>query len=82
MEDGLDGNTNSNGTDGYGGNQPEWAAIMKYDPAKTEVSVFLAARGRHEVACAQFAPVIEEFRNVGRSKERSPNRLSRYRLHK
>ncbi|KAL7550475.1 hypothetical protein ACHAWF_013697 [Thalassiosira exigua] len=49
------------GGDGGGDEEPDWDAIMKHEPAKSEVPAFLAARGRREAACARFGAAIDEY---------------------
>ena len=62
-EGGGDLGADNDGRDEGGGEgDPDWDAIMKHEPAKTEVPVFLAARGRREASCARFAAAIEEFK--------------------
>lgn len=70
---------NSNGG-GTGGNQnvegksisrddpceeePDWDAIMKHEPAQTEVPKFLEARSRREAAESRFATAIEDYSSL------------------
>jgi len=58
---GNDTNANNDGGNEGGEEEPDWDAIMKHEPARTEVPIFLAARGRREAACSRFASAIEEF---------------------
>lgn len=57
-----DEDVKTNGVGGEGGEEePDWDAITKHDPARTEVPIFLAAKSRREAACARFSSAIEEF---------------------
>ncbi|KAL7533120.1 hypothetical protein ACHAXR_005054 [Thalassiosira sp. AJA248-18] len=62
---GANANNNGSGNEGKGEEEePDWDAIMKHEPARTEVPTFLAARGRREAACSRFEFAIEEFQTT------------------
>eukprot|EP00804_Cyclotella_cryptica_P027432 CCRYP_008839-RA/>CCRYP_008839-RA protein AED:0.21 eAED:0.21 QI:0/-1/0/1/-1/1/1/0/368 len=44
-----------------GDEEPDWDAITKHEPAKTEVPIYLEARNRREVAGGRFDAAIQDF---------------------
>ena len=55
----MNANANSN-NDGMG-EEPDWDAIMQHEPARSEVPLFLSARGRRDAALSRFETAIEQF---------------------
>lgn len=50
--------------DGIGDEEPDWDAITKHEPAKSEVPVYLEARSKREVAIVRFETAIEAFQQA------------------
>ena len=40
---------------------PEWDELIKHEPAKTDVPIFLAARDRRDQSDERFAAMLDEF---------------------
>ena len=55
-------NPNANSSnDGMEEEEPDFDAIMQHEPARSEVPLFLSARGRRDAALSWFETAIEQF---------------------
>ena len=55
-------NPNANSSnDGMEEEEPDFDAIMQHEPARSEVPLFLSARGRRDAALSRFETAIEQF---------------------
>lgn len=46
----------------------DWIAILKHEPAKTEVPIYLDARNRCKVASEKFKTAIQDYRRIVKDK--------------
>ena len=58
-EDGVDISNNNQPIEEAEPNEPDWSTIQINEPARTEVPIFLAARGQRDVANDRFATGID-----------------------